>query len=200
MTTFSLANYDDLSDDLAYSISPEILDNYEYSWNFRTPSKLLLGGSLQVGTVGVISADYERQWYNQIRVTNSPGELTSYDYQLSYENYYRPTNTLRVGVEIKPMPAVALRAGGGFASSMLKDESLFYSSPTPTSSNYITCGVGIQLSASTTLDFAYQFYHQNYTPYRLFYAEDSDGFIVASDLFETSYNSNYFAATLTFRL
>lgn len=203
METTILGNDDDYAaSERFWTTSPEFIDNYEYSWNFRTPSKLLVGGSIQVGNVGVIAVDYERQWYNWIRVSNSPtSDITSYDFQRTFETNYKPTNTLRIGLEVKPIPTVALRAGMGASSSMLKDESIFYSSPVATSSNYSTFGVGIQFSASTSLDLAYQFYHQDYTPYKLFYAESSDGeAYVSSDLFETSYNSNYFSATLTFRM
>ncbi|MFI3281833.1 MAG: transporter [Rikenellaceae bacterium] len=182
------------------STSPEFIDNYEYSWKFRTPSKLLLGASLQVGNVGIISVDFERQWYNWTRVINSPGELSNYDYQLSFEDSYKPTNTLRLGVEIKPLPTVALRAGGGMSSSMLKDESLTYSAPIATDSNYITCGVGFQLSASTTLDLAYQYYHQDYSSYKLFYVENGSEVISSSNLFNSSLDSSYIALTLSFRL
>ncbi len=200
--TMILGNYSDLvASEIFTSTSPEFIDNYEYSWKFRTPSKLLLGASLQFGNFGVISVDYERQWYNWIRVSNSPGEFTTYDYQQEFQGNYQPTNTLRLGIEVKPTPQVALRAGGGFSTSMLKDETLFYSTPTATDSDYITFGVGIQFTPSTTLDVAYQYYHQNYSSYKLFYAESSSGDdISSSNLFNSSLNQNFITATLTFRL
>ncbi len=200
--TSILGNYSDLvAQETFVSTSPEFIDNYEYSWKFRTPSKLLLGGSLQFGSFGIISVDYERQWYNWIRVTNAPGDLTPYDYQVEYENNYQPTNTLRIGVEVKPTPQVALRAGGGMSSSMIRDESIFYSSPTATDSNYMTFGVGFQFSPTTTLDLAYQLYRQNYSSYKLFYVQSSAGEdISSSDLFNSSLDQNFITATLTFRL
>ncbi|MFI3285066.1 MAG: transporter [Rikenellaceae bacterium] len=183
--------------------SPQFIDNYEYSWNFRTPPKLLVGTSLQVGAIGIISLDYERQWYNSIRVSNAPGELTTEDYKASYKGAYQPTNTFRLGIEVKPLPLVALRAGGGVSSSMVKDETLFYSSPVATDSSYITCGLGFQLSATTTLDLAYQYHHQNYSPYYLFFTEtaaDNSSVLRGSNLFETSMDRSFITATLTFRM
>ncbi len=177
-----------------------IVDNYEYSWRFRTPSKLLLGGSIQIGNMGIVSLDYERQWYNWTRVSSTPGEITTYQYQIDYEDNYKPTNTLRAGIEVKPTPIVALRAGAGYSSSMLKDESQVYT-PVATSNHYISCGVGVQLSANTTLDVAYQNYHQNYSSYELFYVADETGGVVSnSDLYNTSFDRNYVVATLTFKL
>ncbi|MFI3331916.1 MAG: transporter [Rikenellaceae bacterium] len=197
-----LGNYSDLTPvENFWSSSPQFIDNYEYSWNFRTAPKLLMGASIQVGNVGIISVDYERQWYNAIRVFNAPGDLTTEDYKLSYKNSYQPTNTIRVGMEVKPLPNVAIRAGGGVSSSMIKDESLFYSSPVATDSSYITFGVGMQFSAVTSLDIAYQCFHQNYTPYTLFYAESSSGnTISSSNIFDTSFDRNFISATLSFRI
>ncbi len=193
---------DNSNDNVDTYVSPvqEFIDNYEYSWQFRTPSKLLLGASLQLGNMGIISLDYERQWYNWIRVSNAPAELTPYDYQQSYESNYKPVNTLRAGIEVKPVPQLALRAGGGMSTSMLKNESLFYSSPVATNSHYITCGVGFQFSAATSLDLAYQYHHQNYSSYRLFYVEYADGTSSSSDLFNSELNRHYISATLTFKL
>ncbi len=195
-------NYDgkDIPSGLKWSESPEFIDSYEYSWRFRTPSKLLLGASYQIGSFGVISFDYERQWYNWIRVSNAPGSFTTYDYQTMTEDLYRPTNTLRAGLEVKPIPTVALRAGYGCSSSMIKDEAAHYMAATSTDSNYITCGVGVQFTPVMSLDVAYQYHHQNYTPYRLFYAEDQAGTILSSALYSSSLDRNFISATLTFRL
>ncbi len=197
---FSVAGSSTAVSGSKYSESPQFIDSYEYSWNFRTPSKLLAGASFQVGNVGVISLDYERVWYNWIRVTNAPGDLTTYDYKVEFSDYYQPTNTFRAGIEVKPVPFISLRAGGGLSSSMFKDESLHFSSALPTESHYITCGVGISISPVMCLDLAYQFHHQDYTQYRLYYVSDSAGAILSSDLFDSSLNRNYICATLTFRL
>ncbi len=197
--TLIVDNSDDSS--TRYSTeSPLFIDNYEYSWKFRTPAKLLLGASYQVGNFGILSLDYERQWYNWIRVSNAPGDLSSQDYKTEYQEYYKPTSTIRAGLEVKPIPTVALRVGGGTTSSMIKDESLCYGSPTPTDSYYVTCGVGFQFSASTSLDLAYQFYHQNYTSYYLFYTEDADGNFTGSNMFDSSLKRNFISATLTIRI
>ncbi len=202
METLILGNYDDLIPRERFdSYSPEIVDNYEYSWDFRTPAKLIAGASLQVGSFGVVTFDYERQWYNWIRVSNAPGDLAPAEYTSIFEDAYKPTNTFRFGIEAKPIPAIALRAGGGVSSSMLKDESLFYNSPTATSSHYITCGAGFQIGRNVMLDLAYQLYCQDYSPYYLFYNQDTAGEIYGSSrLFESSYNFNYFSATLSFKL
>ncbi len=197
-----LGNYSDLTPvENFWSSSPQFIDNYEYSWDFSTAPKLLTGASIQMGNFGIISVDYERQWYNAIRVYNAPGELSTQDYRKEYVNNYQPTNTIRIGMEIKPVPNVALRAGGGTSSSMIKDESLFYSSPVATDSSYITFGLGVQFSPVTTLDIAYQCYHQNYTSYTLFYAESSSGnTISSSNLFDTSFDRSFISATLSFRI
>ncbi len=197
-----LGNYANLTpSEEFWTASPPFVDNYEYSWRFRTPPKLLVGTSLQVGRLGIISVDYEREWFNSIRVSNAPGFLTSQDYKDSFKNAYEPTNTLRMGLELKPLPVIALRLGGGVSSSMLGDESQFFGAPTATDSSYYTCGVGFQFSHSCSLDLAYQYHHQNYSAYRLFYMLGESGELLSgSRLFATSRNRNFITATLSFKL
>ncbi|MFR9523001.1 MAG: transporter [Rikenellaceae bacterium] len=203
--TSTEAKFWDNSDNTQFintSLSPEFIDDYENSWSFRTPSKLLLGASFQVGSVGLVAVDYERQWYNWMRVSSMPTGTgySTYDYQQTFEESYQPTNTLRVGIEVKPVATVALRAGGGFSTSMLTDEAQMYSTPLATDSNYMTFGLGFQLSATTTFDLAYQYFHQNYSSYRLFYVENGGEMLSASNLFNSSLDANYFTLTFTFRL
>lgn len=42
------------------------------SWNFTSPARLLLGASYTFGQMAVLSVDYERDWYNGMRMKNVP--------------------------------------------------------------------------------------------------------------------------------
>ena len=42
------------------------------SWDFVSPSRLLFGASYTFGNLAIVSVDYEREWYNGIRVKNVP--------------------------------------------------------------------------------------------------------------------------------
>ncbi|MFR9649174.1 MAG: transporter [Rikenellaceae bacterium] len=178
----------------------QLYDEGSNSWEFSSPSRLLLGASLTLGSRMVVSADYECAWYNSISVNNIPtgtGFVLS-DYDKEFSTSYKPTNTLRAGVEIKPLDNIALRVGGGYTTSMLEDDSAFYSSMTPTTSYYVGGGVGLYLGANTTLDFTYQNHKQNYSSYQLFYSEVSGGEL-SSGSFETSIRNHNIVATLGFK-
>ncbi len=184
------------------SYTGTLVDDGNNSWEFASPSKVLLGASLTVGSFGVISVDYERAWYNSISVTNIPYNtgFTTSDYNSEFSNNYAPTNTLRAGIEIKPLPSFAIRAGGGYSSSTLNNESAYYSGMTPTDSKYIGGGVGLMLSDNTSLDLTYQNYLQNYSSYYLFYSIDNDGdFVTNSGRYQTSIRNHNLVATLGFK-
>lgn len=187
-----------------YDATERFVDEYQNSWKFSTAPKLLTGISYQFGSKAILSVDYERAWYNSMRVQNTPNDVdfSIYDYKENFRENYKPVNTLRMGVEIKPLPMVAVRAGGGFSSSMIADESAFIDAPTATSSNYISAGLGFRLSTNMSLDFAYQYAKQNYTQYKLFFSQDSStgGFVTDSGNFLTEMKRHYITATFSVRL
>lgn len=200
--TSVLGNYDDLLPQETFVAETDIfLDEFENSWSFSTPAVLQTGISYQLGPIAILSVDYERKWYNSIRVQNTPlgAEYSEQTYKETYKSNYVPTDALRAGVEVRPIRAFALRAGAGYTSSMLGDESLFYSSPVATNSYYFSLGAGIRFTESSSLDLAYQNHIQNYSQYRFFYSEDSAGFITASEKFKSTLNRHYIVATFTSR-
>ncbi len=172
-------------------------------WSFVSPSRLMFGASYAFGRIGILSVDYERNWYNGIRVKHTPtgADFSPNDYKAEFKSKFRAANTLRAGLEVRPLPNFALRAGGGYSSSMLKDESLGREMPLATESYYLTAGAGVALSPTVTLDLAYQYLNDTQSSYALFYNRDADtGRIEAtSGLFDTSLARHYIALTLGFR-
>ena len=147
-------------------------DNGTDSWNFSSPSRLLLGASYMFGDVAIISVDYERDWYNGIRTQKTPvGEGVYNDF---FADYFKGSNTVRVGAEVKPIPILALRAGYCFNGSMVKDEKTIFSSPITYQTQYATAGVGVSLGY-IFVDVAYQYAAARQTDYRLFYSLDQTG-------------------------
>ncbi len=202
--TYLLDNVDLNKGTEYYDSTPLFVDEYENSWEFSTAPKLLTGISYQFGGNAILAIDYERAWYNGMRVQNTPSgvDYSLYDYKTFFKDNYQAVNTLRMGLEVKPTSVIAIRAGGGFSSSMIEDESLFFNAPTATTSNYFTAGLGFRLGANASLDFAYQYAKQNYTQYKLFFSQDqSTGeFVTDSGNFVTDLKRNYITATLSLRL
>ena len=127
-----------------------------------SPSRLLFGASYTFGNLAIVSVDYEREWYNGIRVKNVPegADFHPEAYKAEFKNNYKGTNTLRAGVEVRPLPIFAVRLGGGYTDSMFKDRQQYYNSPSVYESYYITGGLGINLGRNTVLDVAYQMFAQ----------------------------------------
>lgn len=188
--------------------TPAQKDEGPNTWEMASPTRLLLGASYTFGNFAIVSVDYERDWYNGIRVKNLPEgawsngvSLSPEYYKSEYKNYFQGTNSIRAGVEIRPLPTLALRLGGGYTGSMFKDRSLFYDTPATYETYYFSAGVGFNLSRNTVLDLAYQNVTNKQTPYELFYSQymDNGDMHTYSGLYDTKQTRHYIALTLGFR-
>ncbi len=180
-----------------------ILEDYgENTWDFYSPTRLMFGASYTFGRFAVLSVDYERDWYNGIRVKNIPMgfDLTEDDYRHEFKTNFKGSNTLRIGAEVKPLPNFALRAGYGVAEGALRnDKSLYYNTPLNERTTCYSAGVGFAFGA-TTLDLTYQHIANKQTEYMLFYAMDEMGiFDTASPYYRTDFNRNYFTLSIGYR-
>ena len=147
-------------------------DAGENAWEFYSPPRLMVGASYTLGRWAIFSVDYERTWYNGIRVTNTPGgfDISPDAYRTEMTENYKGANTLRAGVEVKPLPILSLRAGYGLQGSALRNaQDLYYNSPTVYKTECLSAGVGVQLGR-VTLDLAYQNLKYHRTEYLLYYA------------------------------
>lgn len=177
-------------------------DTGSNSWQFASPSRLMFGASYTFGNFAILSVDYERAWYNAIRVKDVPNgaDLSPENYKAQFKTDFRPTNTVRAGLEVRPLPMFALRVGGGYSTSMFRDASLFYNAPLPTESYYITAGLGVNLSRSATLDLSYQNSTNKQTAYQLFFSEKENGeWMTDSGFYDTKYTRHFVSLTLGFR-
>ena len=160
----------------------KLVEDGDYSWNYTTPTRLLLGASYTIAKQVVLSVDYERDWYNTMRMKDSP-------YGALYKGYIKDTfkgsNTIRAGVEWRFIPQMAVRMGYGHWSGALRDEQAIYSTPVIYKTNYVGAGLGIALSKHFSIDVTYQYYANKMTPYKTFYGYN-DVVDFASDTFNTS--------------
>ena len=193
-----LANDPAYSDESASLGSPTQYDEAGDSWEFISPTRLMFGASYAFGKFAIVSVDYERDWYNGIRVKQVPYgvEFGPADYKGDFKNLYQATNTLRAGIEVRPMPTLALRAGYSCTSSMLRNEQLSYEGPQSTTSNYYTLGAGFNLTRSVSLDIAYQHQTDNRTSYYLFYGDMVNEAGIWSERYSTSLKRDFVTLTL----
>ena len=206
------------------AVSPTLKDNGRYSWAFTSPARMLFGISYAFGNRGLISIDYERDWYNGIRIKDNPNGLYSNDaYNDTFRHTMKGSNTVRIGAEFKPLPFMAIRAGFGYTGSMLRSngytfneydrhlvtepltgEKVYEYNPVPASSPmtreviYYTAGLGFSITPNVVLDVAYQYQTTKHTDYNLFYFADGSG-VNASGIYNTTFDRHAAALTLGFR-
>ena len=160
----------------------KLIDDGDYSWVYTTPTRLLLGASYTFAKQVVLSVDYERDWYNTMRLKDSPyGPL----YKEYIKDTFKGSNTIRAGVEWRFIPQMAVRMGYGYWSGALHDKERIYSTPVVYKTEYMSAGLGIALSEHFSLDFTYQYSTDEMTPYKTFYGYN-DTVDFASQTFNTS--------------
>lgn len=150
--------------------------NYVYSdYDFRTPTRLLGGISYIFGDKGLVSFDYERMWYDGMRVDveNDPGTIES-DFKDMMKSTYKPRNTYRFGGEYRPMPMLAVRGGFAYYGSFLKNDDMVLDAPVAYKGYNISGGVGFMLSPMVSMDIAYVYMKSYVTNYDLYFYNGPD--------------------------
>lgn len=180
--------------DPPFSEQTEVLiDDGDYSWRYTTPTRLMVGASYTVAKQLILSVDYERDWYNTMRMKNSPyGPL----YKGFIKDEFEGSNTVRAGAEWRFIPQMAIRLGYGLWSGALDDDDEVYSSPVIYRTEYMSTGLGIALSKHFTIDLAYMYCKNNLTPYKTFYGYNAN-VDIASPTFRTSISRHNAMMTLT---
>ncbi len=186
--------------------TPLLYDENPDGWSFSSPARLLLGASYTFGNRAVISVDYERDWYNGIRMKGNPiGQGLEASYRNTFRDLLQGSNIVRAGAEFKALPGLALRAGFGYSGSMLRKGTVM-AQPVVEQTLYYGAGIGFALSRVCTLDVAYQHMKHTTADYYLFYvAETIDSpegpqqMFAESSTYRTEFARHNVALTLSFR-
>lgn len=156
--------------------------NESYRFKLYTPWKFGLSLGHTIGTQLAMGLSYEFADYGSIDSRyRTDGDYDDYDDSESDEDMNRHTSatlkgvsTLKMGVEYKPDPALAVRFGYNYVSPMYKkggyldpginSEGVFYSTTTDytnwEATHRFTCGLGFQ-TGQWNLGVAYQYSAQN---------------------------------------
>lgn len=94
----------------------------ENNWTFTSPLKAGIGAAYTFGERGTISADYELSNYGNIKYRSSAYTDRNILEAINEDirNSYGIAHNIRAGVEIKPIPAIAVRAGYNISTSAQK--------------------------------------------------------------------------------
>lgn len=134
------------------------LNEAYYDWRMRSPWRLMASMAGVIDGRLIISADYEYKAFNDIRVS-TPGTFGEYTTNEGItedvKNYFKPTNTLRLGAEYRVTPQFSIRAGYSYSSTSVEQsandgsEYIYFSDNSTNPSytmnkdtQYITCGIG----------------------------------------------------------
>lgn len=101
---------------------------YDYTSRLQTPWRFMVGASLTIANQGLLSLDYERVAYNDMKLKQENfGTLGGSYVENTYanqdvKNQYKAANILRVGAEYRITPRFSVRAGYNYQTSNVKDE------------------------------------------------------------------------------
>lgn len=134
----------------AKSSSPE----NEYSYRLTTPFRFNVGAAWSALGVLLVSADYERCNYSSMRFRPSDDYEDRNLYSgvnSDISTYMGVSQIFRAGLEVKPLPAIALRVGYNYLSNPQKDNNLDY---VDSHRQSVALGLGYSSSGSFFADFA----------------------------------------------
>ncbi|MBR2351317.1 MAG: hypothetical protein IKA70_00070 [Alistipes sp.] len=178
-------------------LTPELLDNGSYRWNYITPMRVLVGVSYAFGSMAIVSVDYQYDAYTAMRFRSAPYDVN--EGNAMFRSELRGTHTVRGGVEIKPHPIFALRVGGGYTDRVARSKDIIFSHSVLRDTWYCSAGVGFRLSKVVYLDLAYSYRSESHTPYYLYYSVADSGEANQSGLFKTDCTRHNVALTLGVR-
>jgi len=93
-------------------------------YEFRSPDRWIFSVAGVIGQSALISVDYEMTNYSNMKMKDDRGIETDYYYTANQDirDNFKMGGTLRVGAEVKVTPQFAVRAGGSFTNSPIKDD------------------------------------------------------------------------------
>lgn len=122
-----------------------------FSYNYRTPYRAQGSIAFVLGKIALVSFDYEMTDHTSSKITSKDGFNTGFA-QLNdqIKANFRIAHDFKAGVEIKPVPYLALRGGAAYLSSPFKEAS----TDVDLSKWMATAGIGIR-SKNFYFDVAY---------------------------------------------
>ena len=147
--------------------SESLANNYTY--NYSSPSKLLLGASYALANRALISVDYDIVW-NRSMFIQANDHWTEDNFTQSVEADLGTSHNVRVGLEVVPTNGVYLRGGYAYYGSPFNSAAeeyddnggYFYEDYKRSTTNY-SLGCGLRFASGSALDFAWTSSTAHYT-------------------------------------
>lgn len=126
----------------------------EYRYNYRSPGRMVLSLAGFIGRFGIISLDYEKSNFKKCKFKekeNEDRDVAYYDLNNSIKEALQGSGMLRIGIEAKVLPQIALRAGYKTTTSPIIDK---FTHTQKAKYNALSCGAGFKIS-NFSIDVAY---------------------------------------------
>lgn len=165
----------------------EYTDDFNYASRLNTPWRFMVGASTVIGSKAILSIDYERVAYPDMKMKYQDGNSI---YGINYvedkqgnadiKEYFQAANIVRVGAEYRITPSLSARAGFNYQTSNVRqatsnDGTQIYTAGTDPSYSFdkdtynVCLGLGYRYQA-WYIDIAYQYTNSKstfhaYTPF-----------------------------------
>lgn len=113
---------------LTNGADPEYTEIADFNWHYSSPWKLMLGVAGVIANQAIISADYQYEGFNNMRIST----MTYNGYDQGFESndvlnddiktYFQGAHTLRLGLEYRVTPQFSLRAGYNWTGTNAKPD------------------------------------------------------------------------------
>ena len=163
----------------------------EWFFNVIAPWHANVGVAYTIGQFGLVSADYEYTDYRSMRLSAAYDDNYYYDFSdanLDIKDFTGPVHALRLGAEIKPAPALALRVGYNLTTGAQYNTlqgldrvvSLTSDERKAQLRTAVSFGVGYSSPRSFFADFALRFQYlpnEYFTPYWYYYTDNGKSYV-----------------------
>ena len=140
--------------------------------NFSTPTRLLTGISYTFGQFAILSFDYERAWYNHMRLLEAGSSIEN-EFKQDIKSNYKAQDNFRAGIELRPLPQLFLRGGYQYSGTMIQDNTVIYNAPIANENSGFSVGIGYKVK-NWSIDLAYLNSKTKYSMYDLYYYDNGN--------------------------
>lgn len=180
-------------------------DSYlnSYTYDYSSPAKLLLGASVTISNKAILSVDWDKVWYGNMRMQND-GLEEAFANDVAAD--LGSTNNFRVGVEFLPTANLYVRGGYAYYGSPLNESAKEYMEnggtyfgTYRTHSDNFSLGVGFRFATGSSVDIAWTLSRAHYTNsvmYDYYYADEAEEILVSGPtLTDTIHRNNTIGVT-----
>lgn len=197
--------YADLYNEYLDTEDPNYTEGYSSSspyslldYSVRTSSSLLTGVSYAT-KYGILSFDYQRTWYGNMKVRGFDQESLD-SFSSDIKSSYEGANNFMVGLEVRPIVNTYIRGGYAYYGFGMKDVESKYNSM-----QSVSFGLGYRFSSGVGLDLSYVSSSYNSLPYTYFagdFVDPSTGediYVASESIISQKIANSALALTISYR-